>query len=145
MKITIANHVDQLPIKPALIRKTLRAAARNQGWSGNITVAIITDLEITDINRRFLGKDRPADVLAFLYGDDPDGEAGEIIVSADTARRVASTVNESAGRELLRYCVHGFLHLCGFDDQTPADRKVMTERQEELLPSEEAISFESND
>ena len=87
------------------------------------------------MNARFLRKNRPTDVLAFSYGNDDDGVAGEIVVSSETAARVAAEIDELPERELLRYCVHGMLHLCGYDDQTAEERRIMETTQERLLPT----------
>ena len=91
------------------------------------------------MNARFRGRNEPTDVLAFPYGNDADGIGGEIVVSAETAERVAAAVDETPERELLRYCVHGLLHLCGYRDGTPAERKRIDAVQEGYLPDEKGL------
>ncbi|MFM7835592.1 MAG: rRNA maturation RNase YbeY, partial [Planctomycetaceae bacterium] len=54
---------------------------------------------------------------------------GEIIASAEMAAQMALAGNWSADAELALYVVHGLLHLCGYDDLTPADRSVMKSRE----------------
>jgi len=107
--------------------------AESEGWRGDLCVAILDDEGIAKVNAEFLGKNRPTDVLAFPYGADLDGMEGEIVVSAETALRTAESLNEAPERELLRYCIHGLLHLCGYDDRTPALRKRMEAAQERFL------------
>ena len=141
MRILITTEPASLPINrrvvPSLIRKALRAVARREGWSGDLSVAIVTDQIIHSLNARFLAHDEPTDVLAFLYDEKTpcgaDDVAGEIIVSAETAARVAASLDETPERELLRYCIHGLLHICGYDDRTPEERARMEERQERYL------------
>jgi len=58
---------------------------------------------------------------------------GEIVVSFDTAVREAKTRGLTIENELSRYCVHGFLHLLGYDDQTPQQQKEMFQMQEKAL------------
>ena len=54
---------------------------------------------------------------------------GEIIASAEMAAQMAPVGNWSADAELALYVVHGLLHLCGYDDLTPADRSLMKSRE----------------
>ena len=54
---------------------------------------------------------------------------GEIIASAEMAAQMAPEGQWSADAELALYVVHGLLHLCGYDDLTPADRSLMKTRE----------------
>jgi probable rRNA maturation factor len=56
-----------------------------------------------------------------------------VVVSADTARRVAPQMGWTAAEELLLYIVHGVLHLAGHDDATTADRARMRQREKKVL------------
>jgi probable rRNA maturation factor len=137
MRILITVKQACLPIHRPLIRKLLRRVARAEGWCGDLSVAIVDDAGIAELNAAFRGRPGPTDVLAFPYGEsDPDGVAGEIVVSAETAERAAALHDETPERELLRYCVHGLLHLCGYEDRTAAQRRRMEEVQEVFLSGE---------
>src|SRR6187455_1045026 len=58
-----------------------------------------------------------------LVSDDAIAKVhGEIIISVDTAKRQAAENGESYEREVLRYMVHGLLHLAGWDDHEDAER-----------------------
>ena len=102
-----------------------------------INLLITTDERIAELNRTFLQHEGPTDVLAFPIDEqsatDDEPVFGEVVVSAETARRVAPQHNTTPERELTRYALHGLLHLAGFDDRTPADRKRMHDRQENIL------------
>lgn len=63
------------------------------------------------------------------------GIDGEVVVSAETALRRAPEFDWHPGCELLLYVVHGTLHLCGHDDQTPAERRRMRCRERAILQS----------
>lgn len=93
--------------------------------SGFIEVSVVTDDTIHRINREHLNHDWPTDVISFPYEDDDGHVEGELIVSWDTACRVAEELGLTAFEELELYVIHGTLHLCGFDDQTDSDRAVM--------------------
>jgi probable rRNA maturation factor len=139
MRISITTKQASVPIKRAPIRKILRRVARSQGWTGDLSVAILDDAAIAAVNARFHGVGGPTDVLAFFYGADADGIEGEIVVSAETAQRVAASLDEKPERELMRYMVHGLLHLCGHDDHSPAGRRRMERMQERFLAEEEEL------
>jgi probable rRNA maturation factor len=85
------------------------------------------DAGITQPNREFFGKDRPTDVISFRYdpipGEDP-AATGDLIINVECAVR-EGTVREGAEAELALYIAHGFDHLSGADDNTPAKRAAM--------------------
>jgi probable rRNA maturation factor len=102
-----------------------------------VDLHVVSDTQIAGLNRQHMGEGVPTDVLAFPLGDyDPERRAwhlGEIVVSFETARREAIARGLRVEEELSRYCVHGFLHLCGFPDKTPATRRRLEAIQEGAL------------
>jgi len=100
-----------------------------------ISVAVVDRATIASLHERYLGDPRATDVLAFDLRDDADDDwtEGEIVVSADAARQQGERLGVDAGRELLRYVIHGMLHLSGYDDQTPAGRRRMRNAENRLL------------
>ncbi len=95
-----------------------------------INIAIVDDPTIHDLNRRFLNHDEPTDVLTFPLDDEAGRLEGDVIVSADTAVRIAGQLQWSAADELLLYVVHGVLHLVGYDDLDVESRAEMHARQQ---------------
>ena len=71
-------------------------------------------------------------MLAFSLGEG-EGPTGEVIVSADTAKREARRRFVPIWRELLLYCLHGLLHLAGHDDQDAQSYARMHEAERALL------------
>ncbi len=112
------------------VRRTLRAAGLS---GGSVSLAVVDDPTIHELNRRFLRHDYPTDVLSFLLERSPGFLEGEVIVSADTAQARAAEFGWTPADELLLYLVHGTLHLLGYDDHTPADRKRMRAKERECL------------
>jgi len=96
-----------------------------------VSLVVLGDPAIRRLNRRFLGHDYATDVLSFNL--QPGTLFGEIYVSATTAAREAKARGIDPAEELLRYAIHGMLHLFGHDDHRPADRRRMWSRQEALL------------
>jgi len=104
-----------------------------------LCVVLVGDAEMTELNRRWLGQEGATDVIAFGHGG-PGAAAeragslcGDVVISLDTARRAARRFRTSWQAEVVRYLVHGFLHLRGFDDKTPSARRQMKRAESTLL------------
>lgn len=105
-----------------------------------LSVSIVGDFSIRRINREYLGKDRPTNVISFSLQEGEFTEVapnalGDVIVSADTAKREA----EEGGMALFdRVCfllLHGILHLCGYDHERSgeAEARRMEQKESELF------------
>lgn len=93
---------------------------------GTVSVVFTDDDEIRRLHSEFFGLDSATDVITFPFDDDdPDDICGEVVVSVDTARREAKARDLEAAQELCLYALHGVLHLVGYDDVSPADRRRM--------------------
>ena len=100
-----------------------------------LAVVIGDDAWIQELNRTYRKKDRPTDVLAFPQDMGPGGIPllGDLAVSAETAARQAKELGHSLERELALLMTHGILHLTGWDDKTPAQRRQMMQRAEQIV------------
>ncbi|MBI4345547.1 MAG: rRNA maturation RNase YbeY, partial [Elusimicrobia bacterium] len=87
------------------------------------------------INRDYLGHDYDTDVIAFPYGGGraDDAPFGDVFVSVDQAKAQAKELGHSLLTEALTLAVHGTLHLAGYRDGRPADRRRMFARQDRLV------------
>ncbi len=91
------------------------------------------------LNAQFLAHQGATDVITFSYlaePADPADErrlAGEIYVCPALAVARAARYHVAPGTELLRYIVHGLLHLAGWDDATPVQRARMRAAESRLL------------
>lgn len=90
---------------------------------------------IRALNRRFLGKNRLTDVIAFNFPPSrvPGADWGEIYICLPVAARQARAMGHSLLTELLVLAAHGALHLSGMDDATPAKRRAMNVRTASIL------------
>jgi probable rRNA maturation factor len=86
---------------------------------GELSLVFLTDPALAKIHADFMNDPAATDVITF-EGDQATGLAGEICVSADTARRYAHEHERAFAKELTLYVVHGWLHLAGYDDRQPA-------------------------
>ena len=92
-------------------------------------VILVSDRKITGYNQKFLGHNRPTDVLSFSL----DKQEGEILISAETAEAQAKELHHSLEEELLTLAIHGFLHLAGYDDRKTKDRRLMFRETRRIL------------
>ena len=111
---------------PSLAR-FVRKAQKLAGVSGQVHVLITDNRRVRELNRRFRKKDKPTDVLSF---PGPDGEGGDIAISATIAAANAARYGHAAGDELKILILHGILHLAGYDHET--DNGRMAEKENRL-------------
>jgi probable rRNA maturation factor len=102
-----------------------------------LSVSLVDDATIHELNRDYRKKDKPTDVLAFPLeapGEQSEGSAllGDVIVSIDTARRQAQARLRPLLDEVTMLLAHGLLHLLGHDHRTDAEERAMTARTREL-------------
>jgi probable rRNA maturation factor len=131
MKTALINRQKRRINLPALRRltaelaKRLEAADPDTVWQ-EVTLLLTDDAGITQYNREFFGKDRPTDVISFRCEPVPgeEGATGDLIVNAE--RAVQEGLNhDGINAELALYIAHGFDHLSGAEDHTPARRSAM--------------------
>ena len=118
-----------------LARAADRALAAVGRPAGLVEIAVVGDDEIRRLNTRFRAVHRRTDVLAFPL-EAPDGAlplVGQIVISADTARRQARRAGVPLALELDLLVTHGTLHLIGYDDRDPVEADLMHRREREIL------------
>ena len=144
-EIDVADHQQCLTIGEEVVRNIVRRTLdAEQIASATISVAIVDNARMHELNRQYLNHDYETDVLSFLLEEsrvpsvDPPADAprgagkaidGEIIVSAEFAIDMAADYSWDATDELTLYIVHGLLHLCGYDDMTADELPVMRARE----------------
>jgi probable rRNA maturation factor len=135
MPVAVSNRQRRVRFSTPRLRATARAALDALGRGDReLHVTVVGDGEIRRLNGRYLRRHRPTDVLAFdLDGPGPVRLLGEVIVSADTARRQARRVGVTVALELDLLVVHGVLHLAGWDDHRPQEARLMHERERAIL------------
>ena len=113
----------------SLLTAWLLRAAEDEGRSvSEITYIFCSDEHLRKINIEFLDHDYYTDVITFPY--DGNSIHGDVFISSDRVRENAEVAGVSFERELSRVMVHGLLHLAGYDDKSPDDKRRMTERED---------------
>ena len=125
-----------------LLEKTLKHLSLD--FDPFMSVTIVDNDYIHDINRTYRHKDAPTDVISFAFLDDnPERDTlfhskkmvvlGEIYISSEKAKEQAQEYGHSLEREMKFLFVHGLLHLLGYDHMNKEDEKVMFRLQDEIL------------
>ena len=128
------------------IEKLLNFAANKENVDNHseVSITFVTNERIHEINREYRDKDAPTDVISFAMEELGEGEIeligaemprvlGDIIVSLPKAEEQAKEYGHSFNRELGFLCVHGFLHLLGYDHMEKDEEEKMFSRQKEIL------------
>jgi probable rRNA maturation factor len=107
--------------------------------AAELSVALIDDVEMRQLNLDYRGIDKPTDVLAFSqtegeFGDVAPEILGDVVVSLDTASRQAKEAGHDLLQELDLLIIHGVLHLLGYDHEKSAgEERKMREMEKKVL------------
>lgn len=101
--------------------------------SDRLEYVFCSDEYLLDINRNFLSHDTYTDIVTFDMSADDTAVSGEIYISVDRVKENAKQFGTDFVEELHRVIFHGILHLCGLGDKTPAEKKRMRQKENELL------------
>ena len=97
---------------------------------------------IAELNQRWMDKDGPTDVLAFpmdelrpgLVDTEPEeGVLGDLVLCPEVAAEQGAAAGHGTTAEIELLCVHGILHLLGYDHAEPEEHREMFGLQDELL------------
>ena len=147
-ELALRNAQRKRPIRVSLLREITRHLLEGLLSLGSYQLAIqlVSARKMASVNWIYLRHEGSTDVITFDYreGYEDTDEAldlgGEIFISIEDAVRQAEEFSTSWTEELIRYIVHGVLHLRGYDDLTPSERKIM-KREENRLVKELTRAF----
>ena len=97
-----------------------------------ISVVLIDNQKIQELNRDFRNIDKPTDVLSFENDGDPY-EIGDVFISIDKVQEQAEDLKHSFKYELAFIALHGFLHCLGYDHITDEDNIEMNKIQDIII------------
>ena len=106
-----------------------------------MSIVLVDDEEVTRLNRQYFHRRRPTNVIAFpMAAGNPAAIhaeiLGDVVISAETAKRKAMAVGGEAEEEVLFLMIHGLLHLVGYDHEGSAgERRKMEAKEQELFSS----------
>jgi probable rRNA maturation factor len=98
-----------------------------------LSIALVDDANIRRLNNQYLQHDYETDVISFVIDATEHAIVGQLIVSTETAQRVAQQIGAPMEHELMLYVVHGTLHLVGLDDTDEVSREKMRAAEADYL------------
>ena len=117
--------------------------------STELSVTVVSDEEIRELNRDYRGNDKVTDVLSFpqfeghedllddlIYSAEDEGSVslvGDVVICFDQAARQAEEYGTGMTREMLYLFVHSVMHLFGYDHMEEDEKKIMRAREEKVL------------
>ena len=92
-----------------------------------------TDEYLLGINKQYLDHDYYTDIITFPLNNSKVAIKSDIYISVDRVIENAKSYGVSTSQECYRVIAHGLLHLCGYDDATDDEKKIMRERENYYL------------
>jgi probable rRNA maturation factor len=116
------------------VRKWITDTIVAEGYKlSELTYIFCTDEYLLQINRQYLDHDTYTDIITFDNSEEDGVIVGDIFISIDRILENAGKFNVTEAHELHRVLIHGALHLLGYKDKTPGDKKKMTLKEDFYL------------
>jgi len=123
MKVYTKNQQSDLPVSAKSIRFLVREVVAYEGrYYDEVTVHLVETAKISALHEQFFGDPTTTDCISFPLDDEL---MGDVFVCPETAIRYSQKNGIDEHEELSLYVVHGLLHLMGYDDLNPKDKRKM--------------------
>ena len=138
MKIAVINQQKVLKIRPKLVEKLAELVLDDESKNTELCIKFVDDKAIAKLNEKYLHHRGPTDVISFPMREGSFKQMhrellGDVVISTQRAVEQAKKYKKDVTEELCLYVVHGILHLLGYDDIAPGNRRRMEKKQEKLL------------
>lgn len=132
MNISIYNSQKDLKILRRSVKPVIEACVHYYKINcDEISIHFVTSNEIGKLHEKYFNDLSPTDCISLSY--DETFLSGEIFVCPSTAKEYVAKKNLEVYEEVTLYLIHGFLHLIGYDDVNPLDRKKMRNQEKKLM------------
>ena len=135
--VHIARDFKDIEVRLPELRKLVKAICNRFKLSkATVSIAIVDDAQILELNKQFLNSKSATDCLSFDLSDDKGPQSPklfELSVNGEMAVREANLRGHSSEAELALYITHGLLHHLGFDDSTESQARKMHDMEDEIL------------
>ncbi len=148
--VGVANKNNSYEIEAEPLSLALDSCKRSLGIPDHsIQIIATNETEIQQINKDYRDKDQITDVISFTYAQlsskpsasaatdqtvsGAEQELGDIFVCMEKTASQAKDIGQSISDEFIFLCIHGLLHLCGYDHQNPEEEREMISQQKKLI------------
>lgn len=116
----------EIPVfEPEFFIISLTKVIKDEGFElGDVTVILVTDGYLLELNQKHLDHDYYTDIITFDYCQD-NVISGDLFISVDRVKENSDTFQTDFKVELNRVMIHGVLHLCGYKDKTEEEERLM--------------------
>ena len=147
MGVLIENRQEKYAITPKSLKEKARAILNALGSpDGELSILLLDDLQIAVLNKDYLQREGPTNVIAFPMREGAFAEItpdllGDVVISLETAEKEGLAAGMSMEERLGELLVHGILHLFGYDhEKTEKEAQRMEAKSRELLKQLEPFS-----
>lgn len=145
MEILVKNLQKRLKINTNLIKSVAEFVLKSQKLvpETELSVALVSEQKIKDLNKKYLKEETSTDVLAFplmepifagkKQDDLPLVLLGDVVISPEVAQKQAELYETSLNEEIALLIIHGILHLLGYNDNSRENKEAMTTMQDQFL------------
>jgi len=140
MQVLIENRQDRHRLAKEDIRTTAKRALNALGYpDAQLSVLIVSDVQIAELNQTYLNHEGPTNVISFPMQEGPFADItpdllGDVVISADTAHREAGEAGMETMERFNELLIHGILHLLGYDHvNSEEEAAVMQQKSDELM------------
>lgn len=153
MQIYINDEQDEISLKKEmenLIEKVVIECLEieNMKTDYEVSITFVNDSEIKELNNEYRGIDKSTDVLSFpLYDKDEVINTpllGDIVISLETAKRQSEDFGHTIEREVMYLTAHSMFHLLGYDHLEETDKKLMREREKQVMKNLEIFKGDND-
>ena len=134
--VEYASSASTVPKREAIVHWARAAMQGDKRDQAEVSVRIVDEQEIVDLNRRFRRKPEPTNVLSFPFEDPPGVHTallGDVVICAPFVCREAHTHGRQALAHWAHMLVHGIMHLRGYDHKTPSEADAMESMEARIL------------
>ncbi len=135
----ISNRQRRLRPRPKAVSGLVGTVLKREKIpAGEVSILLVNNAAMRSLNFRFLGRDRPTDVISIpqpreFRGGNPVPALGDVIISTEQVLRQAGEFGQDPPGEFALCLVHGILHLLGYRDSPAGEKKRMAARERAIL------------
>jgi probable rRNA maturation factor len=135
MEVTVNNRQKKIPIKVGEIKARGRKILNALGYpEAELSLVLLDDEEIAELNSRYLGRSGPTNVIAFPMQEGPhiginSDILGDVVISVETTTAEARENGYTPEEMFDFYLIHGILHLVGYDHTGSVEEAIRMEEK----------------
>jgi probable rRNA maturation factor len=139
MEVLIENRQNRYTLSSQSIRRKAKRILDALGYpDAQLSILIVDDPQIAELNETYLNHSGPTNVISFPMQEGPFTDItpdllGDVVISADTAHREAAAADMPLAQRFDELLIHGILHLVGYDHVNSREEAAVMEHKSDQL------------